>query len=65
MPHTEPIVLTLFDFAMIIGVVTGLILVPTLLWNREFRNAGKAALMVLGVLVTNLALHAAASLLHI
>ena len=36
--HYEPIVLTVFDFAMIISVIAGLFLIPAFLLNQTMRS---------------------------
>ena len=63
--YYEPIVLTVFDFAMIISVIAGFFLVSAFLLGREFRVAGRSALVIFGVAATNVIAHMATSLLRL
>ena len=61
----ESLLLTSFDFAMIIAIIIGSIAVPALLVYHELRIAGKTALAILAAVATNAAVHTIASLLKI
>src|SRR5262249_8468463 len=62
--HTESLLLTFLDMAIIVGTITALFAVPTLLVMRRFRAAVNTTVVVFAGMGANLTLHAVPSVLH-
>ena len=62
--NSESLLLTLLDFITITASLMCFVVVPAMLFSRQFRLAGKTIVGIAGAIAADAAIHTIASLLH-
>jgi hypothetical protein len=61
--NSEPVLLTMLDFTMIVGTIISVVAVPALLVSKQFRIVAKMTVVILGAIAADGAIHTIASML--